>query len=833
MGRTGRGRTAGVAIAMVTALMVPVAAPAMADGGPGGPVLEPEIVLAEGLSAMAAGIEAVEAGTDAVLYRVERGGTAVAYGPELGLSREVPTVGSQAVLADGWVVDPRRNDEGPSPSESVTIVRLADGAQFTHEIAAANAFVAADAAGWVEVARTDRDVWLVQATIGGDGSIVRSDVGTLFEAAEGVSVTSVVTTRPSVAPSRAAVAFTLSVGTDADYTTGVFRYTLGAGVEALVPLGPTSPGSVAGVSDSAVYLERRTYSAGKWTSVLTRLGTPEPMEWTLPALLQRMTLLGERVLVDHGGGVPYQAEWRELLPDGSLGALPAAWAAMPWDVVGSSLGLFFGRANQLIVTDVGLTSERVVAEAGQMPLQVGAIDLEAGTAVWVDDSVAVTGSGTAWSRSLTLPGEPSLLVERATGVSIERMHGTTFVYRADDGGETFDLVRSGADGRSTVVGQVGSPDLLTGEARTLLAGGFLADPAKPDALIDVATGAVTPSARLAATSDTWRVSVTIGWSEAPSTITATHAVTGAVRTLPATSDQPSVQGVEIPGSTLVWLASGAGGATLHTVDLGSASSAVRSHPLAGDVLVAADPTHAAVARWAEDGRDLVDIYRFTDGGIEPVATLVDVVGRVAIDGGRVLWVEAGPDGDRLVAARIPGASLFSDVPVGAPFVTEIEWLVESGIGTGYVDGSFRPGGSVSRQAMAAFLFRVQGADFEAPATASFSDVGTGAPFFREVEWMAAEGLAAVEAGTFRPDDRVSRQAMAAFLYRAAGSPEFTPPATASFVDVPVTAAFFKEIEWLAQSGVTSGYADGTFRPGGQVSRQAMAAFLYRFAGEVP
>ena len=35
------------------------------------------------------------------------------------------------------------------------------------------------------------------------------------------------------------------------------------------------------------------------------------------------------------------------------------------------------------------------------------------------------------------------------------------------------------------------------------------------------------------------------------------------------------------------------------------------------------------------------------------------------------------------------------------------------------------------------------------------------------------------------------------------------------------------IAWLAESGITAGYEDGTFRPGAALTRQAMAAFLHR------
>ncbi|MCC5952025.1 MAG: S-layer homology domain-containing protein [Acidimicrobiia bacterium] len=52
-----------------------------------------------------------------------------------------------------------------------------------------------------------------------------------------------------------------------------------------------------------------------------------------------------------------------------------------------------------------------------------------------------------------------------------------------------------------------------------------------------------------------------------------------------------------------------------------------------------------------------------------------------------------------------------------------------------------------------------------------------------------------------------------------------------FSDVPGDQAFCTQIEWMATTGISGGFPDGTFRPTVAVSRQAMAAFLHRFAGE--
>ena len=102
--------------------------------------------------------------------------------------------------------------------------------------------------------------------------------------------------------------------------------------------------------------------------------------------------------------------------------------------------------------------------------------------------------------------------------------------------------------------------------------------------------------------------------------------------------------------------------------------------------------------------------------------------------------------------------------------------------------------------------------------------------------MAGQGISTgtdMGDGTFefRPAEPVSREAMAAFLYRFMGKPVFTPPASSPFVDVAPGGSFYAEISWLAANHISTGtdLGDGTFafRPGEPVRREAMAAFLHR------
>ena len=162
----------------------------------------------------------------------------------------------------------------------------------------------------------------------------------------------------------------------------------------------------------------------------------------------------------------------------------------------------------------------------------------------------------------------------------------------------------------------------------------------------------------------------------------------------------------------------------------------------------------------------------------------------------------------------------------------IRWMQVSGITTGYDDGRYyRPSWTVNRDAMAAFLYRMAGAPaYTAPEVSPFRDVSTTQQFYKEVAWLAEEGISkGWPDGTFQPHSPVNRDAMAAFLYRAADNPAYTAPAVSPFRDVRTGQQHYKEIAWLATKNISTGWSDGTFRALQPVARDAMAAFLYRYA----
>ena len=215
----------------------------------------------------------------------------------------------------------------------------------------------------------------------------------------------------------------------------------------------------------------------------------------------------------------------------------------------------------------------------------------------------------------------------------------------------------------------------------------------------------------------------------------------------------------------------------------------------------------------------------------------------------VLTVEAGQvlsgltEDILLTAAASP--LVFADVPPGTQFEAEINWLAGQGISTGWTEPNgtktYRPLGPVNRDAMAAFMHRLAGKpDFWPPPVSPFADLAPSDMFFKEIIWLTARNVSTgwVDGNgtrTFGPSRPVNRDAMAAFMYRLAGRPAFAPPAASPFTDVATDNVYYHEITWLAAQDISTGWkeADGTktFRPYQAVNRDAMAAFMYRFASK--
>ncbi|MBG0739887.1 S8 family serine peptidase [Paeniglutamicibacter antarcticus] len=182
-----------------------------------------------------------------------------------------------------------------------------------------------------------------------------------------------------------------------------------------------------------------------------------------------------------------------------------------------------------------------------------------------------------------------------------------------------------------------------------------------------------------------------------------------------------------------------------------------------------------------------------------------------------------------------GQLRFSDVP-GTKFEADINWMADKGLTTGYPDGTYRPYETMNRDAMAAFLYRLAGSPaYSAPTKSPFTDINANTQYYKEMSWMSSTGLSmGYDDGSYRPLSAVNRDAMAAFLKRFAGdycmipaAKDYQAPATSAFTDVATNNQFYKEISWMGDTEISTGYPDGSYHPVEANTREAMAAFIHR------
>ena len=126
---------------------------------------------------------------------------------------------------------------------------------------------------------------------------------------------------------------------------------------------------------------------------------------------------------------------------------------------------------------------------------------------------------------------------------------------------------------------------------------------------------------------------------------------------------------------------------------------------------------------------------------------------------------------------------------------------------------------------------VTAADYGEPAgrihTISYNDVTAGDWFTSDVIYVTLTGLMNGTGDGFSPNNNINRAQLVTVLYRMAGEPEVT--GENPFTDVPDGQWYTDAVLWAAENGVTDGTSETTFSPNDALTREQMATFLYRFA----
>lgn len=174
---------------------------------------------------------------------------------------------------------------------------------------------------------------------------------------------------------------------------------------------------------------------------------------------------------------------------------------------------------------------------------------------------------------------------------------------------------------------------------------------------------------------------------------------------------------------------------------------------------------------------------------------------------------------------------FQDVPPDAWYAGAVERVCAAGLMNGTGPTAFSPGGTVTRGQIAAILHRLAG---EPQARGSaFSDVPDSAYYGEAVAWAAQRGVVeGFHDGTFRPDLPVSRQQLAAILWRYAGQAGADRGSRAplrGWLDAGEVSGYAREaMSWALAEGILQGTKDGTLQPQGRAARGQAAVLLERF-----
>lgn len=195
-----------------------------------------------------------------------------------------------------------------------------------------------------------------------------------------------------------------------------------------------------------------------------------------------------------------------------------------------------------------------------------------------------------------------------------------------------------------------------------------------------------------------------------------------------------------------------------------------------------------------------------------------------------------PGVDNKKPASKPEVKLpFTDVSTSDWFYDDVAFVYKNGLFSGTDSRSFSPNASMTRAMLVTVLYRLEG-EPTVTGRSSFTDVRSGAYYEKSVIWAAANGIVTgTDSTSFSPDAKVTREQLAAILYRYAQYRKLDTDASAklnSFTDADSVSAYASEaLGWAVSEGLING-ASGKLMPKGDATRAQVAAILHRFVKNV-
>ena len=175
---------------------------------------------------------------------------------------------------------------------------------------------------------------------------------------------------------------------------------------------------------------------------------------------------------------------------------------------------------------------------------------------------------------------------------------------------------------------------------------------------------------------------------------------------------------------------------------------------------------------------------------------------------------------------------FADIKNDQWFYDDVMFVYEKGLMNGASDNKFDPSGTATRGMLATILWRQAGSP-AAEGKNSYNDVPAGRYYTDAIRWATEKGVyTGFGGGVFRPDEQITREQLAAVLYRYAkfqGADVSKTGDIAGFSDAGKVSAWAQEpLKWAVGNGIVNGQGNNTLSPQGMAQRADIAAMLHRF-----
>ena len=192
-----------------------------------------------------------------------------------------------------------------------------------------------------------------------------------------------------------------------------------------------------------------------------------------------------------------------------------------------------------------------------------------------------------------------------------------------------------------------------------------------------------------------------------------------------------------------------------------------------------------------------------------------------------------PSGTANVYVRFSGSGLpFADVPSGSWYYDDVAYVYDTGLMTGLTATTFGPNLSTTRGMIVTILWRMEN-EPAAKHGCPFADVRRGSYYEQAIAWASENGIVTgFDASTFAPDRAITREQLAAILFRFAayrGMDAVTLRENlSSFQDQAAISAYaVSALNWAVGEGLMQGAGD-KLEPTGNATRAQVAAMLRRF-----